>query len=133
MKISRLAARDNFREVEEEWRWEFVFHVLTSIGIPEEELEECVPEDGNFLEIEPKHKISLRKHMKKRNVTIVDDHDGGIKIYVYVDELEEQIMVAEWKKCKFIYKKDIKEIDPNKRIYMEVQADIWTSFEDEDD
>jgi hypothetical protein len=119
--------------VEDEWRWEFVFYVLSAIGIPDEELSECLPEDGNYLGIETKHKIVLRKYMKKRDVTIVDDHDGGLKIYVYIGELEEHILVAEWRKCKFIYKEDLTEIDPNKRIYVEVQADVWTSFGEDDE
>jgi hypothetical protein len=129
----RQADRDNYREVEDEWRWEFVFYVLSNMGIPDEELEECLPEDGNYLEIEPKHKIALRKYMKKRDVTIVDDHDGGLKIYVYIGELEEHIMVAQWKKCKFVYKEDLKEIDPNRRVYVEVHADVWTSFGENDE
>lgn len=133
MILVREADRDNYREVEKEWQWEFVFYVLNHMGIPDEELMECLPEDGDYLKISTNHKISLRKYMDKRDVTIVDDRDGGLKIYVFIGELEEHILVAEWKKCKFIYKEDLRQIDPNKRVYVEVHADVWTSFGEEDE
>lgn len=124
----RLAGRHNFREVEQEWQWEFVFYVLSSLGIPDELLEECVPEEGGFEDIKANHKIRLRKHMDTFDVTIVDDKDGGIRIYVYNDE--QHIMVAEWKKCKFIYKEDLNALDPAKKVYIEVHGDTWTIFDD---
>ena len=134
MKMIREADRDNFREVEREWQWEFVFYVLSHMGLPDESLQECLPEDGDFLKITPEHRIQLRKYIDKENVTIVDDHDGGIKIYVYVGELQEHVLVAEWKKCKFVYRDDMTQIDPKKRLYVEVHADVWTSWEmDEED
>lgn len=133
MLMIREADRDNYREVEKEWQWEFVFYVLNHMGIPDEELMECLPEDGDYLKISTNHKISLRKYMDKRDVTIVDDRDGGLKIYVFIGELEEHILVAEWKKCKFIYKEDLRQINPNKRVYVEVHAEVWTSFGEEDE
>ena len=123
MKLSRLASRDNYREVEEEWKFEFIYHVLSSIGIPEEILGKCFP-DGGIEELTVEHKIELRKYMKQFDVTIVDDRDGGIKIFV------EQELVAEWKKCKFVLREDPKEVDPSKRLYTEIQADVWTIFDE---
>ena len=125
METSRLASRDNYREVEKEWQYEFIYYVLSNIGIPENILNVCFPEDGlNALTVQ--HKIELRHHMNKFDVTIVDDLDGGIKIFV------ERDLIAEWKKCKFILKEDHKEINPSKRLYMEIRADIWTIFEEGD-
>ena len=70
------------------------------------------------------HKIELRKHMDQFSVTIVDDRDGGIKIFVERDK------VAEWKKCTFILREDPSEVNPSKRLYMEISGDIWTIFDD---
>lgn len=124
MKLSRLASRDNYRDVEQEWQYEFVYYVLDSIGIPEEILEGCFPEEGlDAFTVD--HKIELRKHMNSFDVTIVDDRGGGIKIFV------EQDIVAEWKKCKFVLREDPKEVDPSKRLYMEIKADVWTIFDGE--
>lgn len=124
----RLASRFNFREVENEWQWEWVLYVLFNLGIPEEMLEDCVPENGSFEDITPTHKISLRKHMSDFDVTIVDDRDGGIKIYVYNDE--QHILVGMWNKSKFVYREDLSEIDPANKIYVEVHADTWTIFDE---
>lgn len=133
MSLIRLASRDNFREVEDEWKWEFIFFVLEAMGIPEDELSSCLPEDGDVSKISVKEKISLRNLAHKRDIRIIDDHDGGLKLYVYIQDLEEFILVARWSKCKFIYREDPLEIDPNKKIYIEVHADCWTTFEEQED
>ena len=99
MDIARLADRDNFRKVEEEWQYEFVYYILSSIGIPEDILDGCFPEDGiDGFTVD--HKIELRKYMKMFDVTIVDDRDGGIKIFV------DKQLIADWKKCMFDLSKD---------------------------
>jgi len=121
MELIRLANRDNYRQIEEEWRFEFVYFVLEKIGIPHDILTGCFPDEINDLGVE--HKIELRKHMSRFDVSIVDDLDGGIKIYV------EQQLVAEWKKCKFVLKEDLKEVNPSKRLYMELHGDVWTIFD----
>lgn len=122
MKLSRLAGRNNFREVENEWQYEFIYYVLESIGIPEEILDGCFPDESEDMTVD--HKIELRRYMNQFDVTIVDDRDGGIKIFV------ERQMIAEWKKCKFVLREDPKEVDPSKRLYMEVVADVWTIFDE---
>lgn len=132
MNLVRIASLDNFREVEKEWQWEFIFYVLDSIGISEEELKPCLPEDNDFSKFNTKEKIAFREIIAKRDITVVDDRDGGIKIYVYIGELEENILIAEWKKCKFVYREDSTKISPNNKIYIELQANIWTSFENEE-
>ena len=123
MELSRLASRGNYRDVEKEWQYEFVYYVLESIGIPEEVLAGCFPEEGMDA-FTVAHKIELRTYMNKFDVTIVDDRDQGIKIFV------EQDKVAEWKKCIFVLREDPKEVDPSKRLYMEIKADVWTIFDD---
>lgn len=128
----RLSDRDKFRDVENEWQWEFVYYVLTNLGIPEDLIDECFPETLD--EITPEHKTSLRELLYQFDVSIIDDKDGGIKIYVAEPSKEDApptyILVAEWKKCKFVFKEDLSEIDPNYRIYVEIHADVWTIFDD---
>lgn len=129
----RLAGRSNFREVEHEWQWEFVYYVLSNLGIPEEALDSCFPESVE--ELGPEHKECIRSVLHKFDVTIVDDKDGGIKIYVAEPAQEDKppnyVLVGEWKKCNFVYKEDLNEVDPNLRIYVEVHADVWTIFDEE--
>jgi hypothetical protein len=123
MELSRLANRDNYREAEKEWQYEFIYYVLESIGIPEEVLTGCFPEEG-MGSMTVIHKIELRKQMNKFGVVIVDDRDGGIRIFVDSDK------VAEWKKCRFVLREDLEEVDPSKRLYIEIVANIWTIFDD---
>ena len=130
MECTRLADRDNLRQVEKEWQYEFIVYVLSNLGVPQELLEGCFPENVDEFTVE--HKIELRKHLKKYFITIVDDRGGGLKFYLEVQEGDrtEQVLVAEWKKCRFTYKIDPNEIIPAKKMYVEVIADIWTIFED---
>jgi len=125
MKLTRLAGRHNFRTVEEEWQYEFVYYVLSNIGIPEEILDGCFPEEG-IEGFTVDHRIELRKHMNTFDVSIIDDRDNGITMYV-----EEQL-IAQWKKCKFVLREDPREVDPAKRIYVEIHADVWTIFDEEE-
>ncbi len=131
--MKRLAGRDNFREVEHEWQWEFVYYVLSNLGIPDEDLDACFPDSPD--EMEAEHKIELRNVMYHFDVTIVDDKDGGLKIWVAEpmgdDKPPLYVLVGEWKKCKFVYREDPGEVDPNLRIYVEVHADVWTILDDE--
>jgi hypothetical protein len=133
MECTRLADRDNLRRVEKEWQYEFIVYVLSNLGVPQELLEGCFPENVDEFTVE--HKIELRKHLKKYFITIVDDRGGGLKFYLEVQEGDrtDQVLVAEWKKCRFTYKIDPNEIIPAKKMYVEVVADIWTIFEDLED
>jgi hypothetical protein len=130
MKCIRLTDRDNLRQTEKEWQYEFIVYVLSNLGVPQELLEGCFPENVDEFTVE--HKIELRKHLKKYFITIVDDRGGGLKFYLEVQEGDrtDQVLVAEWKKCRFTYKIDPNEIIPAKKMYVEVIADIWTIFED---
>ena len=130
MECIRLTDRDNLRQTEKEWQYEFIVYVLSNLGVPQELLEGCFPENVDDFTVD--HKIELRKHLKKYFITIVDDRGGGLKFYLEVQEGDrtEQVLVAEWKKCRFTYKIDPNEIIPAKKMYVEVIADIWTIFED---
>ena len=119
MKQTILVNREDIRKVEAEEQYNFTMTVLDSLGIP---LEECLPE-GGFEEFTIEHKIKLRSLLDKFNVLVIDDRDGGIKIYV-----EEQL-VAEWKKCVWNLKYDLSAIDPSKRIYVEMHTEWWTVFD----
>lgn len=123
MDLIRLADREDLRKVEEEWQLEFVFYVLSNIGVPEEILAECFPADEEELTVE--HKIKLRSYMKTFDITIVDDRDHGLTIYV------EQTLIAKWNKCRFVLKQDYMTVDPSKRLYVEIHADMWTIFDEE--
>ena len=125
MKRSILANREDVRNIEAELQYEFVAFVLESLGIPPEVLIECFPE-GGYDEFDVIHKKRLREYLKKFDVEIVDDRDGGIKIYLDDD------VVAEWKKAKFALRRDAKARTPAKKVYSEIFIDFWTIFDNEE-
>jgi len=133
MKLTRLADRDNLRQVEKEWQYEFMAYVLSSLKVPEDELAECLPESAD--EFDTYKKRQLRSVLEKYFITIVDDRDGGLKFYLEIQEGEEKdyVLVAEWKKCKFNYREDPKEVAPAKKMYVEVIADVWAVFDELDE
>jgi hypothetical protein len=43
----------------------------------------------------------------------------------------ENELVAFWDKPTYILKKDLRQLDPRKQIYMEMQINCWTIFEEQ--
>lgn len=68
-------------------------------------------------------RIELRKSLGFYGITIIDNFDGGLRIYV------EKELIAEWKKPFYKMKNDSSQIDPKKRLLMEMSVDFWTIFE----
>lgn len=70
-------------------------------------------------------KIELLKILSNYNINIIDNLDGEISIYVNTD------LIAEWKKCKYKLKRDLTQIDPKKKLYIEMEVSFWSIFENE--
>lgn len=112
-----LINRDQAKQVEAQQRHEFVAHVLQEMGLPEDLLNECLPEAVE--EFTSDKKLKLRELLSKFNIRIISDLDNGLKIYVDGEQ------VAEWCKCSFIWKEDLSELDPNQRLYAEMHMNYW--------
>ncbi len=123
-----LVNREDIRSVEAEEQFSFVISTLLDLGIPEELLEPCIPKENEEFTVD--QKIKLRKVCKDFRVSIVDDLDGGVMIYVS-QEQEAPTLVAEWKKCKFVLRTDPAALERANRTYAEVHAEWWTIFEEE--
>ena len=121
MQTSILIDREDIRKVESEEQYNFVQTILTKMQIP---LDGCFPESNDVQDFTPEYKIALRAVLNKFDVLVIDDRDGGIKIYV------EEELVAEWKKCRYELREDLSTVDPRKRIYAVMYIDYWTMFED---
>jgi len=115
-----LIDRDQAREVESEEKYIFVVSIIDQLGIS---LGDALPEEPHLFDAECK--IELRKILHKFNVSIIDDMDGGLKIYVDKD------LVADWKKPIFILKKDLSELQRSKRLYYEMITSYWSIFDQE--
>lgn len=123
MKTSILVDREDVRKVEAQEQYLFVQNVLAQMELP---LEECFPESNELEDFTIEHKLHLRKILDKFGVLVLDDRDGGVKIYV------EKDLIAEWKKCRFELREDPGEIDPRKKLYAVIYIDYWTMFEEQE-
>lgn len=69
-------------------------------------------------------KIRLRKVLGQYNVSIIDDMDGGVKIFL------EREKIAEWNKAQYLLKEDPSEVDPKKRLFVEMKCSFSSIFEE---
>lgn len=120
-----LSNRENVKKVEIEEQLNFIFSVMLASGVPEAELDGCLT-DG---EMTIYNKISFRKLCEKFQISVVDDTDDGVKLYMKSGE--EDILVAEWYKPTCILRIDHSIPDRSKKIFIEIHTRWWT-FEEND-
>jgi hypothetical protein len=122
VEFSIYVNREDARRVEADEKYNFIRGVLEVLEIP---LEECFPEEEGVEYFTTDHKIKLRKALRKYDVHVKDDGDGGVKIYF------EKEIIAEWKKPFFILKEDKSEVDKSKKLYIQIDLSYWTIFDGE--
>jgi hypothetical protein len=110
---------DNTKHVEEEEKMRFLKDVLDQMGVPINDFWNT----DEPLSIE--QKIKLRAILATYSVQVIDDLDGHLQIYV------DNELVGEWNKCTYKLKRDLRQLDPRKQLYLEMAVDFWTIFEDE--
>jgi hypothetical protein len=122
MKATILLDKDSdTRKVEEEEKSKFIREVLEQIGLP---VNEFWTDPNKILEVN--EKIKLRQILNAYNIIIIDDLGGHLQMYV------ENDLIAEWKKCTYKLKTDLRQINPNKRLYLEMNINAWSVFEKEE-
>lgn len=112
-----LNSSEDTRKIEEEEKSRFIKGIIDSIGIP---LEGIWDDD---IELSIEKRIKLREIFSKYNVKVINYPDGVLEIYVDND------LIAEWKKCEYVLKRDIAAIDPTKKLYLEMKINYWSIFE----
>ncbi len=96
----------------------FLRNLLDQMGVP---IHEIWTSDG-LLSIE--QKIKLRQTLTTYNIQVIDDLDGHMQVYV------ETQLVGEWHKCTYKLKRDLRELDPKKQLFIEMQVNCWSLFEE---
>lgn len=114
-----LNSNANTRAIEEEEKTRFMRSILEIMGVPIDDF--WAPEE--ILSID--ERIKLRGILSAYNIQVIDDFDGGLQMYV------DNQKIAEWKKCEYKLKRDLSELDPTKQLYLEMQVDFWSIFEEE--
>lgn len=72
-------------------------------------------------------KVKLRGILATYGIQVIDDFDGHMQIYL------ENELIAEWFKCTYKLKRDLRAIDPRKRIYLEMEVNCWSVFDDKEE
>jgi hypothetical protein len=111
---------ENTRVVEEEEKYRFLHSLLDQMGIPVNEFW------SGDISLSIDQKIRLRGILATYNIQVIEDIDGHMQVYV------ENDLVGEWNKCNYKLKKDLRQLDPKKRLYLEMEIDYWSIFEEQE-
>jgi hypothetical protein len=68
-------------------------------------------------------KLKLRQSLETYNIDVLNDTDGGIKVFANKD------LIGDWSKPYYVLKQDYSQIDPDKKLYLEMHVNFWTIFE----
>jgi len=121
-----LNYNENTHQVEEEEKTRFLREILTYCfeGIPQvaDQIAEIWNTDGP---LPAAQKVKLRNILATYDIQVIDDLDGHLKVY-----LKDELM-AEWFKCIYKLKKDLQVTDPRKRIFLEMEVNYWSVFEEQ--
>ena len=72
-------------------------------------------------------KVKLRSILATYGIQVIDDFDGHMQVYL------ENELIAEWFKCTYKLRRDLRAIDPRKRIYLEMEVNCWSVFDDKEE
>ena len=72
-------------------------------------------------------KVKLRGILATYGIQVIDDFDGHMQVYL------ENELIAEWHKCTYKLKRDLRAIDPRKRVYLEMEVNCWSVFDDKEE
>lgn len=111
---------ENTKAVEEEERTRFLHSLLEQMGIPVNEFW------TGEINLSVDQRIKLRNILATYLVQVIEDLDGHMQVYV------ENELVGEWYKCSYKLKKDLRQIDPKKRVYLEMEINYWSIFEEQE-
>lgn len=72
-------------------------------------------------------KVKLRGILATYGIQVIDDFDGHMQVYL------ENELIAEWFKCTYKLKRDLRAIDPRKRVYLEMEVNCWSVFDNKEE
>lgn len=92
----------------------FVLSVLLASGISEQKIESCLT-NGELSTVQ--NKIAFRKFCEKEQISIVDDIQGGLKIYVKSGD--QDVLMGEWFKPTLISR------IRSRKLFTEIHLKWW--------
>jgi hypothetical protein len=121
-----LNHNENTRQVEEEEKQRFLRTLLEQMQIP---INDVWAADGP---LSVDQTIKLRAILNTYRVQVIDDLDGHMQIFFIDDASGDYELVGEWHKCTYKLKRDLKQRDPRKQLYLEMEVNCWTLFEEQE-
>ena len=115
-----LNYNENVKRIEEEEKLSFLRNLLEQMGVPVDDFWTI----STGLSID--QRIKLRTILTTYGIQVIDDLDGHMQVYV------ERELVGEWFKSTYKLKRDLRELDPKKQLYMEMTINFWTIFEEQE-
>lgn len=112
-----LNFNENTKKIEDEESINFIRNILETLGLP---LENIWDEEGN-LSIE--NKIKLLSILSNYNIQIIES-GGEVKIYC------DNQTIGDWRKPTYILKRDNNQLDPKKKLFLEMHIDCTSIFEE---
>ena len=109
---------ENTKQVEEEEKMRFLRGILEQMGVP---VQDFWTDDGP---LSVDLRMKLRRLLVTYSIQVLDDLDGTMQIYV------EGEKVAEWSKCLYKLKRDFGQLDRRKQLYLEMEVNCWSLFEE---
>lgn len=113
-----LNLSDDTKKIEEQEKLRFMRDVLEMLEVP---LDYWKPDQALTLEIKDK----LHKEVSRYNIQIIDYSGEELEIF------QKRELIAKWSKPLYILKKDYSQIDPKKRVFLEMEVNITSKFLEE--
>jgi len=124
VKYSFFSNRDDYKEIVEEEKYNFIRAVMEEFSISLEELElDPIPTTLQ--------RRQLKEYLSKFKVYI--SYNGNESVEIYYHNGKSDDLVAVWHKPYYVLRKDLNEKDPSKKVYYEIFISFDTIFEMEDD
>ena len=111
---------ENTKQVEEEEKNKFLYTLLEQMGVQVNEFWQ------GEVNLSIDQKIKLRNILATYGIQVIEDLDGHMQVYV------EGELVGEWHPCNYKLKKDLRQLDPKKKLYLEMHVNYWTIFEEQE-
>ena len=114
---------ENTRQVEEEEKSRFLRNILDQCFEDTEASNQIAEiwQDEGVLSVQ--NKIKLRNILAMYHLTVIDDLDGGMKIFL------DKELIGEWLKSSYRLRRDAKVTDPKYKIYLEMNIECWSIFD----
>lgn len=111
-----LDAGADTKLAEHEEKAKFIYSILEILNI-----DNPYPDQ---LSLDVKQRIHLKSILNKFDVKVIETPEGEIEVYF------ERERIAKWEKPQYILKHDLSELDPSKKLFLEMKVNFSSVFED---